>query len=182
MKKLLPKHLIIAVALLAAAGALYGAESYLLDSTVKNSTALQQGNDEKRAEVAKNNALKSASDTLDASEQEIASHFLKKDGVVSFLGSLEQSGKPVGAQVSVVSVSADNNVQHPRASVTLLVSGTFDAVMKTIGMLENSSYDSVVTNLKLDAGAQDKTATWSAAAVLSVALEPPATTTPAKKP
>jgi hypothetical protein len=80
----------------------------------------------------------------------------------------------------VLSVAASHTAAHPSLELTLTVTGTFDAVMRTVGAIEYAPYDLSITGL--DLGQTDKNA-WhadvtllvgSAAASASVAAASPA--------
>lgn len=181
MKRNLPSSLLLALLVLLGVGLLYAAQEYLLDSTKKTAQERIQEIRDTKAKADKAHMLTRSLGSLEEQELEINSHWLKKENIVSYLGMLESSGSALGSQVEVVSVSEVPQALHPRVNVSLLVSGSFDSVMRTIGVLENSSYDTVITGATLDRYVSEKGATtWTAATVLSVALERGATTTPKK--
>jgi len=181
MKRFFSSFLFFTILLLLGSFSLYAAETYLITSSNASLVSVREHIKTNKEQIARAAALKSAAASLDAGEAEVNSHFLNESNIVSYLGTLEKTGSVYGAQVQVVSVSADKGAR-PRAAVSLLVSGSFESVMRTIGTLEQSQYDTVVTGLVLnsdDAPTKGKT-TWSAATILSVALVPEASTT--KKP
>ena len=183
MKKLFSPHLLFSLGILIIAGALLAGQIYFLTSITDSMTVTQKAMSEKRAEIAKAAALKNATQALGTSEEVISSHLLQKENIVPFLTSFETAGNPVGATGHVVSVSEEKIATHPKVSVSILINGSFDAVMRTVGILENSPYDSELTGLTLDSGGPivKGVQQWSGAAVFSVGLERQATTT-AKKP
>jgi hypothetical protein len=96
-------------------------------------------------------AAKAALAVLSTDEDSVSQHFVAPDSIVSFLGGIEAMGKALGARVQVVSVAADQSktkLGHINLAVT--VTGPFDSVIRTLGALEYSPYDIVLTNMSLD--------------------------------
>jgi len=85
---------------------------------------------------------------LAADETFVEGRFLPVDGVVPFLENLESTGEEFGANVSVVSVS--DALSGESIAIALEVSGSFDAVMRTLGTIEYGTYASSVANLTLE--------------------------------
>lgn len=125
---------------------------------------------------------------LSAEEGAIHGYFVSTSDIVSFLEALQKTGSALGAKVSVTSVSA-NAAPRPHLDLALTISGSFDAVMRTIGAIEYGPHDIVVKTLTVDSGTSadgSASAGWTAALALQVgtassspALPPPATTTAA---
>ncbi len=182
MKKTAYSPLILASLILLASLGLFGAEYYLLDTAQAQVTDLQKQVADKKAEIEKASRARSALATLGPNEDIINSYLLNKDDIVTFLENVQSTGKGIGATAQVVSVSDEKVAGHPRISVSLLISGPFDAVMRTVGILENSAYDSTLTSVTLDSGGPivKGVQQWSAATVLSVGLAEQGSTTPKK--
>jgi hypothetical protein len=87
---------------------------------------------------------------------------------VQFINDIESRGSKLGATVSVSSVSAGDSSAHASLSLALSVSGSFDAVMRTMGAIEFAPYDIRVENLSLNQA--DKT--WQADATVLVGSAP----------
>lgn len=171
----------IAVLLVFVSGALYGAVYYLLSEEKAKGADLQAQIQTKHLEIARAAKAQSALASLNDDESVIGGYSLSKEDIVPFLENLQSTGKPLGAGVQVLSVSDDRSYAHPRIIISLLITGSFDAVMRTIGTLENAPYDSTLNSLTLDSGGDTKgPKQWSAATVLSVGVHRQATTTPSK--
>lgn len=123
-----------------------------------------------RAEDARRiRAAQEALATIAGSEASVASHFVSTADVVPFLESLESTGSALGAKVEVVSVGADTREGHPALTLSLQITGPFDAVVRTLGAIEYGQYDIVLSNLALDTpNASQASPVWTAAAVFSV--------------
>lgn len=82
-------------------------------------------------------------------ESIVQSYFVSKTGVVAFIDALEALGKTQKAAVSVLSVSMGGAPAQPTLVLALTVTGTFDAVMRTVGEIEYAPYDLSVSALSL---------------------------------
>lgn len=109
-------------------------------------------------------------------ETVVQSYFVPESSVVAFIDSLEMRGKAQGAVVKVVSVSTTGTVAQPTLSLSLSVSGTFDAVMRTVGTIEYAPYALSVSALSVSQDAKDN---WHADCKVLVGSLPaaPATST-----
>lgn len=137
----------------------------------------------KQLETQRVAAAKEALPALAADEQAINQYFVKSDDIVPFLEKLQVAGKTEGAVVQVLSVTGGQAGTQNRISLSLNISGSFEAVMRTIGSIEYGPYDIALTNVTLDSrGAPEKgtTQTWTAAAVFTIGTQPVGTTTPKK--
>ncbi len=93
-------------------------------------------------------------------EATVQSYFVPETGVVSFIDDLETRARAqkVGMKVLSVSVS-DSKKQPPTLVLAGTISGTFDAVMRTIGAIEYAPYDLSISKLSLS---EDGKNTWHA--------------------
>ena len=117
---------------------------------------------------------------MDAAE--IRQYILGKEDVEPFLETLQSGGRSLGTKIEVLSVSDAPIAGHPRIALSITITGTFDAVMRTLGSIEYGPYDGVLTNLTLDTSGSDikGASTWTAASVFSLGVRPVATSTKAK--
>lgn len=113
-------------------------------------------------------SARSAEAELAAQEALVASHIVASADIVSFLERLENTGKQFGATVHVASVSDQAKASEGTIALSLSVAGSFDAVMRTIGAIEEGPYAVTVQDLSLDTpdGSQ-----WSATGVFVVGTE-----------
>jgi hypothetical protein len=97
-------------------------------------------------------------------------YFVDTDDVVPFLESLQNTGKRLGSQVTVESVSAQPGKPHTVLQLALRVTGTFDAVERTLGAIEYQPYDTEVTGVTLDTPGPSagKASPWTAAITLRI--------------
>lgn len=96
---------------------------------------------------------------LNDSEAQIASYFVQEAEVVNFITDMEGQGKALGTLVRVSSVEKVETESHPTLSVSLIVTGSFDAVMRTVGAIEYAPYHLSVTKFSLTKNEEN---TWQA--------------------
>ncbi|OGG80075.1 hypothetical protein A3J11_01205 [Candidatus Kaiserbacteria bacterium RIFCSPLOWO2_02_FULL_55_12] len=82
-------------------------------------------------------------------EASIRGYFVPEAGVVSFITDLESRGRAQGAVVSVRAVSTSGTGVEQALAFSLVVEGTFDAVMRTVGAIEYAPYALSVSALSL---------------------------------
>ena len=107
---------------------------------------------------------RSALTALAAREANIQAYFIEDAELVSFLEHVGSVGESFGARVEVLGVS-ESTLEDARSaiSLSLQVSGSFDAVMRTVGALEHAPYDITLSNLAIDAVERDEAGSvWAA--------------------
>lgn len=82
-------------------------------------------------------------------EVTVRSYFVSENDIVSFIDDLQKNGLSQGTLVKVLSVSADGTNARPTLSLAVTVTGTFDAVMRTIGSIEYAPYDLSISKLSV---------------------------------
>lgn len=107
---------------------------------------------------------------LSQNESRITGYFLNEKEIVSFLEEVESAGEALGADVTVVAVNNERNATPPRVSVALRITGSFDAVMRTIGVIEYQSYDGIITTITMD---DQGSGVWGASITYSVGTTKP---------
>ncbi len=111
------------------------------------------------------------------SEAIIQSYFVPETGVVAFINNLEAQGRKQGTVVSVRSVSTNAEGALLTLTFSLTITGAFDAVMRTVGVIEYAPYDLSLSALSVT---QDAKNSWHADLTILVGSAPAATapTTP----
>ena len=159
------------VALLVLFGVL-GAYAFWYHSVGKASAQAAQLASEIRTKTEDSARVESAREALASlaeDEASIQGYLIRQQDIVTFLEGLESSGTTLGATVEVVSVSAETKKTPAHIALSLKISGSFDAVLRTLGSIEYGPYDSSVTGLTLDTViGEDGTATWNAATTLTI--------------
>lgn len=116
-----------------------------------------------------------AREALVGEEARIATYLVSPGEIVPFLESLEATGDRLGAEVAVVSVGDAPGAGASRIPLALSVTGSFDAVVRTLGALEYQPYDIRITSMTLDTtqAGEAPSGEWMAAAVFSVGMRAP---------
>lgn len=130
---------------------------------------------EKRQETLRIALAKAALPKLAESEALLNTHIVRAQDIVGYLGGLETQGKAMGATTEVVSVSPEQVTGQPRLLLSIKITGTFDAVERTLGTIEYGKYDALVSSVTLESskGEKVKSPAWTAFVVLSVATDTP---------
>jgi hypothetical protein len=115
---------------------------------------------------ARSGSARAALSKIEAEETALLSHFVSAEEIVSFLESLEKLGEELDARVAVLSVTDPD--ASGKITLSLSVSGPFDEVMRTIGVIEHGAHASAVRTLSLDASEEGR---WEAS--LSVVVLTP---------
>jgi len=103
-------------------------------------------------------------------ESMIREYFIAENTTVPFIEDLEKNSSTQGASVSVVSVAKGGTNERPVFIFNLRIKGTFNAVVRTIGIIEYGAYDSRVPSLALAKDAEDA---WHADLRLEVGAKAP---------
>ena len=130
--------------------------------------------------AAKNEELKqiqearTALTALAEKEARIRGYFIEEGEVVPFIEEVGRIGESLGAAVEVLGVSEEKGGEHGSVELSLRISGSFAAVMRTVGALEYAPYDITLTRLAVDAVGQDVTGgSWAAQAAYTVGTRTP---------
>jgi Tfp pilus assembly protein PilO len=120
---------------------------------------------------------------LSSQEATINQYFIATNDVVPFLEQIQSIGKFLGADVKVVSVSAVPGTPYGHLDLSLTITGSFDAVSRTVGAIEYEPYDTSITNFSLSATPDPGAATstlpdWTGNAEFSIGAQTGTTTTP----
>lgn len=169
--------LILAVLVLIASIGLYAGGYYLLNRLTD--TAASLASQATLANQQLENATRAHSAlTSGAAGQNVNQYLVTKNDIVPFLESLQAVGTPLGSSVSVVSVTDQSDKLHSRIALSLSITGSFDAVMRTLGGIEYAPYDGVMTSVSMDSAAASSGAGWTALASYSVGVRSASSTKP----
>lgn len=170
-----------AVLLLLIVVGVYAADYHFFSVEKEQAQKIEKQIFDKKSEIERARKAQLTLSSLSTNEELVRSYSLSREDIVGFLEALQTTGSRLGSTIQVLSVADDKANPHPRVTISLLVVGTFDSVMKTIGVLENAPYDSSISSLTLSSQTQEKKATlWSAATLLTVGLQRQASSSPTK--
>jgi len=167
-------HLIIALIVCVLALAGYGMWYSFISAKSASVTALQNKIDAQTEAVSRMNTTRAAFSEIAGDEAIVQSYFVPETGVVAFIDGLEARGRALGTTMNVLSVSTENSSTQPVLVFDLVVKGTFDAMMRTIGIIEYAPYAISIAALSVG---QDTKDNWHANLKLLVGSVPGKTTT-----
>lgn len=163
-------HLFIALGIFAGACIGYGIAYHALGTLSASVTALTKEVAAKKESAAAATLAADELARLSVEEEQINGYFVVQDNIVSFLETLQAKGVVLGSVIKVVSVSA-NPGTRPHLDLALSITGSFDAVMRTVGSIEYSPHDITVTSLVLDvidSADEDAPPGWTATMKMTV--------------
>ena len=160
-------NLLLSLVLVAAASGAYAYWYGVLSSASAEAADLTSRITGKSEDAARIAAAKTTLTMLAPQEESIRNYFIFTDDIVPFLERLEATGKSLGAEVSVVSVSAGTGPGHEHLLIAMKIVGTFDAVFRTLGAIEYGPRDIVMTNLALE-NVSKETTEWEAAVTFAI--------------
>lgn len=108
--------------------------------------------------------------TLAVDEEFFGSYFVSTSTLVSYLESVEATGRSLGTEADIVSVTPGGK-GDPRIVVAFKAVGSFAAVMRTVGAIEYGPYDAHITSITIDTNAGSEGA-WAATGSISVGTGP----------
>ena len=152
-------HFIIALAICIVAVTGYGLLYAIISAKSTSVASLQNEIDIKTESASRTASTRTALAEISGDGNAIQNYFVPKTGVVAFINMLEEQGKKQGTAVSILSVSTGSSKTQPTLVLSLTIHGTFDAVMRTVGVIEYDPYDIAVTQLSLGHDAKNS---WNA--------------------
>ncbi len=161
-------QLSLALALLVGSCVAYGFWYAGVRAMSARSEALNIELGERTADSARVIAAKEALQNLAADEATVRQYLIRPGDVVAFLEELEGTGSALGATVEVVSVSAEQGTGRGTIALSTKITGSFDAVLRTLGAIEYGPYDSRITGLTFDTVSPGA---WTAAASFTIGTQ-----------
>ncbi len=140
---------VIALVLLIVASGGHMLWSERLQTVTDSTIASAQQISEARTKLNRAKSEQTELDNLANDESAIYSHLVTNNSIVSFLGILEKTGSVPGVNVSIASVFLETSTKTPMLGVSIKVTGPFDAVMHSVGVIENISYYVTVNTLTI---------------------------------
>ncbi len=178
MNRSLLIHLGIALVVLVAVGGGYEIWTARLAAVGARIDNVSAAIGAKEAEIARAKTLRAELPTFTKDETLVSTHTVSKSDIITFLNVLEAAGRFVHASVSILSVTPQKTGPHHFLTVSVKIVGTFDAVMRTVGIIENMPYYITTSSLSLGANSTAKKNSWNAGMTLTVGYTP--STTPAQ--
>jgi hypothetical protein len=179
-------QIISACILLVAVIAAYAFWYSLIAAESVNASSLAQQIEVQKQSTSQIAQAKAELSQLSSKESTVDQYFVSTSDVVPFLEQIQSIGKYLGANVQVVSVAANPGTPFGYLTLSLTITGTFDAVSRTIGAIEYEPYDTSITSLTLNtvpssSGAPitaNSSPQWTASAIFSIAAQTSTSTSP----
>lgn len=144
--------------------------------------SLQQQILQKSQTATRISSAKSELAQLDPEKQEVSQYFISTNNIVVFLEQLSSVGQNLGATVQVASVSAtqpSGGTPYGSIDLSLKITGSFQAVMRTLGAIEYGPYNIKTNSVTFDAGGQTGGKTeWTATAMFTISTQNATQNTP----
>lgn len=165
-----------ALVLLAATVFGYGYGYLLVSKKSATVAGLEQTILAKTETASRVSSARTALAEISGDEAAVKAYFVSQAQVVPFIDALQSTGSDLGTKVEVLSVSQKPSSEHPALGVSLAISGSFDAVMRTAGAIEFAPFDLTVDTFGLSADAG--TGLWRANVTLTIGSTVTATPSP----
>jgi Tfp pilus assembly protein PilO len=149
MKKPSLHLLIAAIVLMAVMGAYFFWYMAVQAKVTQTATLAQQIQTQTMA-TSRVQEAKNQLKVLDSDQATINQYYISTNDVVPFLEKLQATGKFLNANVEVVSVSANPGTPTGQLDLSVKITGSFDAVARTLGSIEYSPYDISLMSLTFD--------------------------------
>ncbi len=159
-------HFVIAVIVLVALLGGYAAAYLLIDQKSAEVRAIAEEVATKERAGVKNAAARDEAAALADAEAYVALELLSTADAVAFLERLERTGKTYGAKVSVASVD-DSAKTSGVISVSLSISGSFDAVMHALSAIEHERPATAAKSVTFSSA----DGVWTASGIFTVAIQ-----------
>jgi len=173
MKRTALIQLSLALLLLASVLGAYGFWYASVGKASVEAAALSEAMQTKSQDSARVAAAKVALESLSEDEAAMRAYLVREQDIVPFLGTLEQTGTSLGAVVEVVSVSTARKDERSQIQLSLKITGSFDAVLRTLGAIEYGPYDSAIQSVTFDTVPAEvgSPSSWTAAATFTLGTQ-----------
>ncbi len=161
---------IIAVALGLLSIVIYTAWYFVVAEESAHAVDIAQKVSAKNAIQVRTVAARAVLTELSDNEDFISKHFVSENSIVRFLSDLQERGSGVGAEVNILSVSANQTKEKtPHVQIALQIKGSFQAVMNAVGRIEYAPYGISINSLAIGIGkvTENENTIWNANIALS---------------
>lgn len=154
-------HLIMASIICTVVLSVYGVWYGTITTTSTTAANLQKKIDTKTESVSRTTSARATLAEIADDEATLQGYFVPEAGVVAFINDIEARGRILGATVTVLSVSIGpvSTTTPQTLTLSLVCEGTFDSVMRTVGIIEHAPYYLSLASLSV---VQDNKNSWRA--------------------
>lgn len=171
MKRASLIQLVVALVVFTATLGVYSFWYSLVGKASVEAASLSEEIRTKSQDSARVAAAKIALESLAEDEAAMRAYLVREKDIVPFLGTLEDTGASLGANVEVVSVSAEPKGERSQLQLSLKITGSFDAVLRTLGAIEYGPYDSAIQSVTFDTVPIEGSSSWTAAATFRLGTQ-----------
>jgi hypothetical protein len=123
---------------------------YMAISEKSNEVANLEQKIQEKADTLKNITLaRTALVEISKDEEKVQSYFIPDTDPYEFINTFPTFGDAQRAKITVLSVAMAGSSTQPILTLSAMVTGTFDAVMRTIGVIEYAPYAISISNLSV---------------------------------
>ena len=168
-------HLVIWLIIVLLAFVGYGFFYAVISQKSAEVAGLQEKILAKTEAVSRITSAREALSEIAGDESLVQGYFVPENGVVAFIDVLQKKSRAQGSTMNILSVSQGEESMSPTLVFSLSIDGKFDAVMRTVGVIEYAPYAISVAELSL---AQTEKGEWRADMKIAVGSVAALTTTP----
>mgnify|MGYP001612048375 CR=1 FL=1 len=127
----------------------YGFWYNLISAKSATVTTLQKQIDAKTTIMNNLTTTQAALAEVEKDEAVVQSYFVPETGAATFFDNLQALGRSLGTTLKVLSASTNTATSPATLTLAVSITGTFDAVMRTVGAVEYAPYDLSISNLSI---------------------------------
>lgn len=142
-------HLLGALSLCVVSIVLYGMWYTAVSAKSIAAGNLQSTIDEKIKTANQVTTTRAAFANIADEEAAIHAYFVPQMEVSTFIDTLKKYAETLGTTLETPSISVSGTLIQPTLSFTIVVRGTFTAVMRTVGAIEYAPYDLIIPTLSI---------------------------------
>ena len=144
-----------------------GGVGYWYYSITKMSAQLAKVEEELRSSETQTRGAPTDDSRLAADEAAVGQYFVGEDDVPAFINVLESRVRARGATISIASVAKNGTGLETTLALAVVVTGTFEQVMQTVGAIEHLPYATKIASVNI---VRDVVGKWRAEVKISVGL------------
>ena len=167
-------HFMVAVVLGIAMSVIYALSYDAVSHKSRDVVTIESNITSVNQDVSRAASARAALAEVSSDESQIRGYFVPQMDVVTFINAIEELGLAEKAPIKVLSVSTGGTSSAPTLLMAMTITGTFDAVMRTVGAIEYAPYASSVSTFSVG---KDTSNSWHANLTLTIGSIAQATTT-----
>lgn len=159
--------LLIVLGILAAALAAYVFWLLHIESMSIRVAELSSQVRERSSEIDRIEEARRTLSSLTEDEARFQQYFVPAEDIAPFFARIERTGRELGSTVEILSVTDDKGAPRRMLTLSTKISGSYSAVMRTVGAIEYGPYFSSLDSIAM----QYDGTQWSAMAVYTIGAD-----------